>query len=167
MLDCSMNKIFIKLAAMKPFLILKFQYSVTGINESMIQSAKDIITIGQIWYLPMILYVSIRGPKGMVSTNHVLGVYKGMVIDGECCHARLFNEQNLHQACGDKACVYGVARGYLMFPPKSRLSLDHTSLEDRKFSSSVYMKTNDYGDTFCMTKSYAMTKNLKNRKRRC
>ena len=90
---------------------MNFQYSFTGIDESMVQTAKDMITIGGKWQLPMILSVRICGANGISSTNHVLGLYKGMIIDGECCHARLFNEQYLHQACGDKACVYGVVRG--------------------------------------------------------
>ena len=127
----------------------------------MIQSSTDMITIGQRWCLPMILSVGIRGPKGMVSTNHVLGIYKGMIIDGECRHARSLNEQNLHQACGNEACFVGVVRGYLMFPPKSRLSLENTFPDDRNFLSSVYMKTNGNGDTLCMTKSSTQNKNLK------
>ena len=79
-----------------------FQYSFTGIDESMVQTAKDMITIGDRWHLPMILSMRICGANGILSTNHVLGLYKGMIIDRKC--ARLFNEQNLHQACGDKAC---------------------------------------------------------------
>ena len=109
----------------------------------------------------MILSVRICGANGIVSTNHVLRLYNGMIIDGECCHARLFNEQKLHQACGDEAYFLGVARGYLMLPPKSRLSLDNTSPDDRNFLSSVYMKSNDNGSTLCMTKSYAKNKLLK------
>ena len=146
---------------------MNFQYSFTGIDESMVQTAKDMITIGERWHLPMILSVRICGANGVSSKNHVLGLYKGMIIDGEWCHAWLFNEQNLHQACGDKARFYGVVRGYLMFPPKSRLSLDHTSSDDRNFLSSVYMKMNDNGDSLRMTKSYTMNKLLKKRKRRC
>ena len=132
---------------------MKFQYSITAIDESMIQSATDMITIGNRWRLPMVLSICIRGPNDMVSTNHVVGVYKGMIIDGECCHARLLNEQNVHQACGDKAFFVGVVRGYLMLPSKSRLLLGHTSPDDRDFLSSVYMRTNDNGNTLCMTKS--------------
>ena len=54
-----------------------------------------------------------------------------------------------------------------MLPPKSRLSLDHTSSDDRNFLSSVYTKTNDNGETLRMAKSYVMNNHLKNRKRRC
>ena len=141
-------------------LIIKFQYSITAIDESMIQSATDMITIGQRWHLPMILSVGIRGPKGIVSTNHVLGVYKGMIIDGECRHTRLLNEQNLHKSCSDADFFVDAVRGYLMLPPKSRLSLDNTLSDNRNFLSSVYMRTNDNGDTLCMTKSSAQNKNL-------
>ena len=113
-------------------MIIKFQYNITAIDESMIQLASDMITFGNRWRLPMILSILIRGPNGVVSTNHGVGVYKGMIIDGECCHARSLNEQNLHQACGDKAFFVGIVRGYLMLPPQSRLSLDHT-LPDKVF----------------------------------
>ena len=106
----------------------------------------------------MILSICIRGPNGMVSTNHVVGVYKGMIIDGECCHARLLNEQNLHQACGDKAFFVGAVRGYLMLPSKSRLSLGHTSPDDRDSLSSVYKKINDNADTLCMIKTPTQNK---------
>ena len=61
---------------------------------------------------------------------------------------------------------FGVVRGYLMLPPKSRLSLDNTSPDDRNFLSSVYMKSNDNGATLCMTKSYAKNKLLKKIKKR-
>ena len=128
---------------MMRILILKFQYSITEIDESMIQLAKDMITIGQRCHLPMILSVGIHGPKGMVSTNHVVGVYNGMIIDGECCHARLLNEQNLHQSCGDETFFVGVVRGYLMLPPKSRLSLKNTLPDDKKFMSSGEVFSNE------------------------
>ena len=35
------------------------------------------------------------------------------------------------------------------------------------FLSSVYIGTNDNGDTFRLTKSYAKNQKIKNRKRRC
>ena len=36
----------------------------------------------------MILSIRIWGPNDMVFANHGVGVYKGMIIDGECCHVR-------------------------------------------------------------------------------
>ena len=45
-----------------------------------------------------------------------------------------------------------------MLPLKSRLLLGHTLPDDRDFLSSVYMRTNDNGDTLCMTKSSTQNK---------
>ena len=83
-----------------------------------------------------------------------------MIIDGECCNVQALNEHNLHQACGVKAFFVGIVRGYLMLPLKSRLELSHTLPADRDFSSSVYKRTNDNGDTLCMTKNPTQKKNL-------
>ena len=131
----------------------------------MIQSATDMITIGERWYLPMILSISICGPNGMVSTNHDVGVYKGMIIDGEHCHARSLNEQNLHQACRDKAFFVGDVRGYLMLPPTSILSLDHTSPDDINVLSSVYMKQITMGTLYVWLNPQHRTKTWKRKKK--
>ena len=45
-----------------------------------------------------------------------------------------------------------------MLPLKSRLLLGHTLPDDRNFLSSVYMRTNDNGDTLCMTKTPTQNK---------
>ena len=73
----------------------------------------------------------------------------------------MFSEQNLHQACGNNARVYGVMRGYLLLPPQSRLSLDHISSDDRNFLLCVYKGTDDNGDTFHLTKTCAKNKKMK------
>ena len=105
------------------------------------------ITFGNTCRLPMILSLLIRGSNGLVPTNHVVGLYNGMIIDGECCHARALNEQNLHQACGVKAFFVSIVRGYLMLPLKSRFELSHTLPDDREFFTSMYKKTDDNGDS--------------------
>ena len=40
----------------------------------------------------MIVSVLIMGDNGLVPMNHVLGLYKGMIIDGESDTAQVFNE---------------------------------------------------------------------------
>ena len=49
----------------------------------------------------MIVSVLIMGDNGLVPMNHVLGLYKGMIIDGESDTAQVFNKTNLNKACGD------------------------------------------------------------------
>ena len=41
----------------------------------------------------MIVSVLIMGDNGLDPMNHVLGLYKGMIIDGESDTAQVFNEK--------------------------------------------------------------------------
>ena len=74
--------------------MIQFQYSITAIDESTIQSASDMITFRNTCRLPMISSLLIRGPNGLVPTNHVVGLYNGMIIDGECSHVQALNKKN-------------------------------------------------------------------------
>ena len=122
------------------------------------------ITFGNTCRLPMILSLLIRGSNGLVPTNHGVGLYNGMIIDGECSNVQALNEHNLHQACGVNAFFVGIVRGYLMVPPKSRLELVHTLPDDRDLTSSVYQQTNDNGNTWCMIKNPTMNKIRRNKR---
>ena len=53
-----------------------------------------------------------------------------------------------------------------MLPLKSRLELSHTLPDDRDFSLSVYMRTNDNGDALCMTKTPTQNKIWKNKRKK-
>ena len=50
--------------------------------------------------LSMIVSVLIMGDNGLVRINHVLGLYKGIIVDRESDTVLVFSEQNLNKACG-------------------------------------------------------------------
>ena len=53
-----------------------------------------------------------------------------------------------------------------MIPPKSRHELIHTMPDDRDFSLPVYKRTNENGDTLCMTKKPTLNKIRKNKRKK-
>ena len=46
----------------------------------------------------MIVFVLIMDDNGLVPINHVLGLYKGMIIDGESDTAQVFSEKKSKQS---------------------------------------------------------------------
>ena len=80
-------------------------YIVQQLNKSMSKSLMKIMSEVQMIVkkiqLPMIVSVLIMGENGLIPINHMLGLYKGMTIDGESDTAQVFNKTNLNKACGD------------------------------------------------------------------
>ena len=68
--------------------------------------------------LPMILSISNKGPQGFSKMNHVIGIYRNNIIDGEYTHNRILNEENLHLACGEMSNSTGCAKDSYWFHQK-------------------------------------------------
>ena len=57
------------------------------------KTASEVQMIGTRIKLPMIVSVLIMSDNGLAPINHVMGLYKGMIIDGENDTAQVFNEK--------------------------------------------------------------------------
>ena len=96
--------------------------------------------------LPMILSISNKGPKGFSKMNHVIGLYRNNIIDGEYTHNRILNEENLHLACGENVKFHRVCKGFILIPPKT-INLPDIMRGDYNFQSFKYMVVNNKGGT--------------------
>ena len=95
--------------------------------------------------LPMILSISNKGPNGFSKMNHVIGIYRNNIIDGEYTHNRILNEENLHLACGENVNFHRICKGYILIPPTT-INLPHTIREDYNFRSYKYKVVNNKGE---------------------
>ena len=111
----------------------------------------------------MIVSVLIIGDNGIVPINHVLGLYKGMIIDGESDTAQVFNENNFNKACGDNVRFDGIMNGYVLFPPKKTVLIKDLPPAHRNFSSALYKVIDENGNSMNLFTSQSKKKNRRNR----
>ena len=90
----------------------------TSLSKSLMKIMSEVPMIVERIQLPMIVSVLIMGDNGLVPINHVLGLYKGMAIDGESDTALVFNEKNPNKACGDNVRFDGIMNGHLLLQTK-------------------------------------------------
>ena len=64
------------------------------LNKSLMKTTSEVQNIGTSIQLPMICSVLILGDNGLVPINHVLGLFKGTIIDGESDTVWVFNEKS-------------------------------------------------------------------------
>ena len=114
----------------------------------------------------MIFSVLIVGDSGLAPTNHVLGLYRGMIIDGESDTVQVFNERNLNKACGYNVWSDGVMNGYLLISPKRTVIIKDFPREHRGVSSATYKVINENGNSMDLINSYEKMKKQKNRRRK-
>jgi hypothetical protein len=97
--------------------------------------------------------------------NHVLGLYKGMIIDGESDTAQVFNEKNFNKACGDNVRFNGIMNGYVLLPPTRTVMIKNLPPAHRNFSSAIYKVIDENGSSMDLfTSQYKKKK--KNRRNR-
>ena len=106
------------------------------------------------------------GDNGIVPMNHVLGLYKGTIIDGESDTAQVFNEIFVNKACGDNVRFNGIMNGYVLFPPKKTVLIKDLPPAHRNFSSAVYKVIDENGNSMDLFTSNDKMKEHKNRKKR-
>ena len=151
---------------MTKMLRVKHGYITPKLDQSLMKTTSEIKMIVEKIQLPMIVSVLILGDNGIVPINHVLGFYKGMIIDGESDTAQVFSEQNLNKACGYNVCFYGIMNAYLLLPPKKTVKLKGLPPAHRNFSSLMYKVMNENGNSMDLFTPIDKLKKKRNRKKR-
>ena len=120
----------------------------------------------------MIVSVLIMSDNGrvpinrVVPINHVLGLYKGMIIDGESDTAQVFNENNFNKACGDNVRFNGIMNGYVLLPPTRTVMIKNLPPAHCRFSSAIYKVIDENDNSMDLLTSQYKMKKKKNRRKR-
>ena len=134
-----------------------------SMSKSLMKTMSEVQMIVEKIQLPMIVSVLIMGENGLVPMNHVLGLYKGMIIDGESDTAQVFNENNFNKACGDNVRFDGIMNGYVLLPPTRTVMIKNLPPGHRNFSSALYKVIDENGNSMNLFTSQSKKKNRRNR----
>ena len=91
-------------------LITEHKYKVQNLYPGVFTDISMVVEFLGAIQLPMILSISNKGPNGFSKMNHVIGLYRNNIIDGEYTHNRILNEENLHLACGEMSISTGYVK---------------------------------------------------------
>jgi hypothetical protein len=107
---------------------LKFNFATTTrIKVSHFQSLKETLKALLAIQFPMLISVESRN----ATYNHVVVVWKKMVIDFETTHTYTLTEDSLREVCGTHTTFMRVISGYGIFPSrKIRLSKENSDVLD-------------------------------------
>jgi len=107
---------------------LKFKFATTTrIKVSRFQSLKETLKALLAIQFPMLISVESRN----ATYNHVVVVWKKMVIDFETKHTFTLTEESLREVCGTHTTFLRLTSGYGIFPSrKIRLSKENSDVVD-------------------------------------
>ena len=137
-----------------------------SLSKSLMKTMSEVQMIVEKIRLPMIVSVLIMGGNGLVPINHMLGLYKGIIIDGESDTAQVFNENNFNKACCDNVQFDGIMNGYVLFPPKKTVLIKDLPPAHCNFSSAIYKLIDENGNSMDLLTSHDKMKKKKNRRKR-